>query len=201
MKLRLRAFDPAERVTYTRRSLQARSLVLCAAVVCLFPLISCDEAPRQLQATGHMQFTGDSVVNYNHQVVVDESQEIDDFIARYHWNMQKSPTGLRWMVYKNGKGLSPARGDIACISYSVSLISGDAVYHSDPAKPFEFATGKAEVPNGLEEGVLLLKPGDRAKLIVPSHLAFGLLGDMDKIKSRAVLVYDLELCNIKKAGH
>lgn len=201
MKLRLRAFDPAERMKYTRRTLQTMSLVLWAAVVCLFPMVSCDEAPRQLQATDHLRLTDDTVVKYNHQVVVDESQEIDDFIARYHWNMQKSPTGLRWMIYKKGKGRTPAKGDTACINYSVSLVSGEAVYHSDPAKPFEFATGKAEVPNGLEEGVLLLKPGDRAKLIVPSHLAFGLLGDMDKIKSRAVLVYDLELCNIKKAGH
>ena len=49
----------------------------------------------------------------------------------------------------------------------------------------------------LEEGILLLKEGDRAKFIIPSHLAFGLLGDMKKIPAKAVLVYDIELIKIK----
>jgi len=101
------------------------------------------------------------------------------------------------MIYKNGKGASPRKGDIACIKYSVSRINGDLVYRSDSITPFEFETGKAKVPNGLEEAVLLMKTGDHAKLIVPSHLAFGLLGDMDKIISRQILVYDLELCAFK----
>jgi FKBP-type peptidyl-prolyl cis-trans isomerase len=39
--------------------------------------------------------------------------------------------------------------------------------------------------------------GDRAKFIVPSHLAFGLLGDQNKIPQHATLVYDIELVKIK----
>jgi FKBP-type peptidyl-prolyl cis-trans isomerase len=39
--------------------------------------------------------------------------------------------------------------------------------------------------------------GDRAKFIVPSHLAFGLLGDQKMIPPQATLVYDVELINLK----
>jgi len=38
-----------------------------------------------------------------------------------------------------------------------------------------------------------MRQGDRAKLIVPSHLAFGLLGDLKKIPAGATLVYDIEI--------
>jgi len=154
-----------------------------------------------VQTTREIRMMDDSLLKLNHKVVVDESQDIDDFIGRYHWNMNRSQTGLRWMIYKKGSGRLPRKGDIVRISYSVRHITGDLIYRSDSLAPFEFETGKAKVPNGLEEGVLRMKPGDRAKLIVPSHLAFGLLGDMDKIRSREILVYDLELRSIKPGKH
>jgi FKBP-type peptidyl-prolyl cis-trans isomerase FkpA len=168
-------------------------LVLCTAFIC-----SCSDSPRQVQTTVHMRMTDDSLVNFNHGVVVAESQEIDDYIIRHHWNMNRSQTGLRWMIYKNGKGALARKGDIALVRYSVSRIGGDLIYRSDSLAPFEFETGKAKVPNGLEEAVMLMKPGDHAKLIVPSHLAFGLLGDMDKIIGRETLVYDIELYALKQ---
>jgi len=163
----------------------------------ILSLNACQESPRSVQSTGHMEMTDDTVMKYNHQVVREESQEIDDFIMRHHWNMQVSQTGLRYMIYKHGSGALPKSGGIVAIKYTVSLINGDLLYNPDSLKPFEFETGKAAVPNGLEEGVLLLKTGDHAKFVLPSHLAFGLLGDMDKIKSREILVYDVELYRIK----
>ena len=43
-----------------------------------------------------------------------------------------------------------------------------------------------------------MKVGDKAKFIIPSHLAFGLLGDENKIPKRATLVYDVELIDVMK---
>jgi len=171
--------------------------IFSAIMLCSAGITSCSDSPGPVQTTNHLRMLDDSLLNFNHDVVVAESQEIDDFISRYHWNMNKSQTGLRWMVYKKGKGTAARQGDIAFIKYSVHGINGDLLYRSDSLKPFDFETGKAKVPNGLEEGVLFMRTGDCAKLIVPSHLAFGLLGDMDKIKSRQTLVYDVELCDVK----
>ena len=173
------------------------SFIIWGLGLCLFLLNSCSNDPVQVKGTDHMPVAEDTVVRYNHEVVMEENQEIEDFILRYHWKMNNSGTGLRWMIYKNGKGRVTGSGEIACIKYTVRLINGDLVYRSDSIKPFEFETGKAEVPNGLEEGVLLMREGDHARLILPSHLAFGLLGDMDKIRNRAILVYDIELCLVK----
>ena len=71
-------------------------------------------------------------------------------------------------------------------------------YNSDKDGLKLIELGKAEVESGLEEGILLMKVGDKAKLVIPSHLAFGLLGDENKIPKRATLIYDVELVEIKQ---
>jgi FKBP-type peptidyl-prolyl cis-trans isomerase FkpA len=157
-------------------------------------MAGCHHEPKPVQSTNHIGMMDDTVVNYNRQLVTKEMQEIEDFIRRYRWQMNTTPTGLRFMIYKQGSGALAKTGEMVSINYSVRLISGDLVYQSDPLNPFSFETGRARVPNGLEEGVMLLKPGSRAKLIVPAHLAFGLLGDLDRIPQRATLVYDVERC-------
>jgi FKBP-type peptidyl-prolyl cis-trans isomerase len=43
---------------------------------------------------------------------------------------------------------------------------------------------------------MLMKEGEKAIFIIPSHLAFGLLGDENKIPKRATLVYDVELVQV-----
>jgi FKBP-type peptidyl-prolyl cis-trans isomerase len=49
----------------------------------------------------------------------------------------------------------------------------------------------------LEEGILLLKKGSKATFIMPPHLAHGLLGDDDRIPSRAILRYEIEVIDVK----
>jgi len=57
--------------------------------------------------------------------------------------------------------------------------------------------GHGGVESGLEEAVLLLHAGDKARIIIPSHLAYGLVGDDDKIPARATLIYEIELIELK----
>jgi FKBP-type peptidyl-prolyl cis-trans isomerase len=44
----------------------------------------------------------------------------------------------------------------------------------------------------------LLRAGDKAKFIVPSHLAYGWIGDSKNIPTRAVLVYDVNVLQVRK---
>jgi FKBP-type peptidyl-prolyl cis-trans isomerase len=43
-----------------------------------------------------------------------------------------------------------------------------------------------------------LAQGGKAKFILPSHLAYGLTGDQDKIPPQSPVVYDIELIEIEK---
>lgn len=135
--------------------------------------------------------------NVNKKLVKNEDKEIKDFIVRYKWTMNETGTGLRYLVYKKGTGIAAKKGKIAKFNYEVKLITGEVCYSSKTDGPQEFLIGKGGVISGLEEGILLLKVGDKAKFIIPSHLAFGLLGDENKVPKRATLVYDLELLEVK----
>jgi FKBP-type peptidyl-prolyl cis-trans isomerase FkpA len=158
---------------------------------------SCREQPQPAQSTRHLGMLGDSLVNYNRGIVLTEDQQIEDFISRYGWKMEKSTTGLRYMFIKHGSGTKAGKGKIAKLSYTLRFLTGDVCYSSDKDGPKEFRIGFGNVESGLEEGILLMRVGDRVKFIVPSHLAFGLLGDQNKIPQHATLVYDIELVMIK----
>jgi len=162
-------------------------------------LTSCSGSEKRTTASTDQQSVEDSVVRFNHQIVKSESQEISDFILRYHWEMNETQTGLRYLVYKKGEGNRVEQGDVVAIKYKINLLNGDMVFRSDSISLVHIEVGARTVVSGLEEGLMLMKKGDRAKLIVPSHLAYGVLGDMAKIPARAVLVYDVEVCAIKRS--
>jgi FKBP-type peptidyl-prolyl cis-trans isomerase len=157
----------------------------------------CSEPPKPSTSTRHLGMMSDSLLKYNRGVIKTEDQQIDDFVARYGWNMTKTGTGLRYLIFKKGHGVKAMKGKIAVISYTLRFLNGDLCYSSDKDGLKEFKIGYGNVESGVEEGILLMHVGDRAKFIVPSHLAFGLLGDQNKIPRQATLVYDIELVKIK----
>ena len=49
----------------------------------------------------------------------------------------------------------------------------------------------------MHEGVKYMHVGDKAVIILPSHLAYGLVGDEHKIPPHASLLYELELLSVR----
>ena len=64
-------------------------------------------------------------------------------------------------------------------------------------KPIEFPIGMGNVIPGWDEGILLLNKGDKARFVIPSHLAYGEAGAGGVIPPNATLVFDVELMDIK----
>jgi len=139
----------------------------------------------------------DPLENANKKLVRSEEQEIEAYISRYGWNMTKTGTGLRYMIYSKGKGDEVRKTDLVKLKFKVTLINGSECYNSDKDGIKQLEIGKGGTESGLEEGLLLLHSGDKAKFIIPSHLAYGLLGDENKIPKRATLIYDVELIEVK----
>jgi FKBP-type peptidyl-prolyl cis-trans isomerase len=158
-------------------------------------LASCGNQPDQERQ--QPVITRDTIIKYNREAARSEDEEIGDFIRRYGWEMTKTPTGLRYMIYHHGNGPKAIKGKTAVLKYTLKLLNGTLVYSSDKDGVKEFRIGYGGVESGLEEGILLLNVGDKVKFIVPSHLAFGLLGDQNKIPPGASLVYDIELLKLK----
>jgi FKBP-type peptidyl-prolyl cis-trans isomerase FkpA len=172
-------------------------LIFLVFSIVMFFLSSCGQEPGTVHSTKHLTMMDDTLLNYNKGVMITEDREIEDFISRYQWKMEKSQTGLRYLIYSHGKGRKAEKGKVATLTYTLKLLNGTFCYSSEIDGPKIFMIGHGGVESGLEEGILLLKVGDRAKFILPSHLAYGLLGDQRKIPQNTSLVYDVTLIEIK----
>lgn len=111
--------------------------------------------------------------------------------------MTETKTGLNYWVYEKGNGALAKEGDFVVMAYTVELLDGKVCYSAGAQNPGKFLIGQDNVETGLHEAIQLLHVGDKAKLILPSHLAFGFSGDSNQVPQNASLVYDVQLLAIE----
>lgn len=126
-----------------------------------------------------------------------ENKQIDKLIDSCGWNMLKTATGLRYEIIEKGNGAKAVVGKAVKFEYDIKLMNGDIIYNSDQSGPKEFRIGSGGVESGLEEGILLLKTGDKARFVIPSYLAHGLSGDNDQIPPKATLIYNVKIIDLR----
>jgi FKBP-type peptidyl-prolyl cis-trans isomerase len=112
---------------------------------------------------------------------------------------KKTSTGLRTLVLAEGHGAQPVPGDMVSVLYTGKLIDGKVFDQTqDKAKPFTFRLGRGQVIDGWEEGIQLMKVGEKRLFVIPFELGYGTRGDPPKIPRRATLVFEVELLDVKK---
>ena len=96
---------------------------------------------------------------------------------------------------KSGDGVHfPTKGDIVNIHYCAFLPDGTKFDSSrDRGRPLRFKVGAEAVIPGLDLAVARLTIGERAKVNIPSILAYGPKGFPGRVPIHADLVFDLEL--------
>ncbi|MFK7784807.1 MAG: FKBP-type peptidyl-prolyl cis-trans isomerase [Crocinitomicaceae bacterium] len=159
-------------------------------------LFSCEEeAPEQPK---EVNWTKDDSYNLGRDVAANEEIKIRLFLEMHKdWELTQTGTGLRYYVYEKGEGPTPKRGQTAEIEYVVSLLDGTECYRTEDDEYEELLVDRSDVETGVQEALKLLSVGDRAKLIIPSHIGHGLLGDQDKIPPLTTLVVDIYLMGIR----
>lgn len=161
-------------------------------------LLSCNTNEQQEKKKVRMP-SEKEMIKINQHLVEEDELVIQRYIDRRNWEMKKKESGLYYMIYKNGKGPSVQKDDIVTINFKVELLDGTVCYHSREEGPLTFKVGHGGVETGLEEGIRLLQEGDKAKFIMPPHLAHGLIGDEKCIPGRSTIVYDLEVIGVQKS--
>jgi len=140
--------------------------------------------------------SSESMIRKQKEIMKNESQDIDLYISRRGYKMNITQTGLRYQINpSNIEGDSVRALDQVSIDYKVSLLNGETVYSSDSTGSMSITIGRSDVANGLQEGLQLMRTGERALFIIPSHLAYGLTGDGDKISGFQTLVIEIESLN------
>ena len=158
---------------------------------------SCKNDKKDIPAVINEQQVKETLINVNKEVAEEESLQIDGYVKRRNLDVITTGTGLRYQIYKKGDGEKAEIGKRAVVVYEVSLIDGTVCYTTKEQGPEEFKIGSDRVESGLQEAICYMRVGDKAKIIIPSHLAHGLVGDFKKIPIRSTIIYDIELIKIK----
>jgi FKBP-type peptidyl-prolyl cis-trans isomerase FkpA len=140
----------------------------------------------------------ETMMEINKYLVKKESEIIESYVKRLGWDMNETESGLWYEIYHEGSGKKAHSGLEATITYTVELLDGTLCYEITNENPKTFLIGQGGVESGLEEGILLLQEGDKARFIMPPHLAHGLIGDDNKIPARATIIYDLTLISLSE---
>lgn len=110
----------------------------------------------------------------------------------------ETPSGLRYKILQEGNGKRATKGAMVSVHYKGQLVNGQVFDSSYQRKqPIDFTIGVGQVIPGWDEGIMLLKVGDKARLVIPSDLAYGSRGAGGVIPPDATLIFDVELMNVK----
>ncbi len=161
----------------------------------VFLFFSCSDENKKLTMIPKEEFKKykTPLEKANRGLVKIDKDRIDAYVKRRKWQMQETKAGLRYMIYEKGEGEKIEAGDVVELKYVVELLDGSLCYSSDSLGVKSFRVGQGGVEAGLEEGILLLNVGDKARFIILPFMAHSLLGDFDKIPPRSIIVYDIEV--------
>ena len=115
--------------------------------------------------------------------------------------MQSTPSGLYYKITKKTDGVSPKAGDQVSVHYAGKLIDGtefDSSFKRN--QPIEIGIGMGQVIKGWDEGIMLLKEGETATLLIPSDMGYGASGAGGVIPPNAWLIFDVELVKVNAAS-
>ncbi|MDP3977668.1 MAG: FKBP-type peptidyl-prolyl cis-trans isomerase [Pseudomonas sp.] len=107
-------------------------------------------------------------------------------------------SGLQYEVLKKAEGDQPKVSDVVSVHYEGKLTDG-SVFDSSIERGSPIELPVSGVIPGWVEGLQLMHVGEKYKLYIPSELAYGEQSPTPAIPANSVLVFELELLEIKAA--
>lgn len=102
-------------------------------------------------------------------------------------------SGLQITVSRSGTGELIQTGDLVRIHYTAMLADGSVFDDSrERGGPVTIRLDNGQVIPGLAEGILMLRPGAQARLVIPPSLAYGDKG-YGPVPPNATLTYNVEI--------
>jgi FKBP-type peptidyl-prolyl cis-trans isomerase FkpA len=139
------------------------------------------------------------------ELMAKDDSLIKAFVKENNLNATRTASGLYYVITQEGTSPGPKVNDEVTMNYTGMLLDGkkfdsnvDSAFNH--VSPFVFPLGQGRVIRGWDEGVALLKKGAKAKLIIPSGMAYGARGSGANIPPNAVLQFDVEVVDFKKGA-
>ncbi len=144
----------------------------------------------------------------------DETVRLAKFLST-QTGVKTTASGLHYQIISPSIKPKPLPGDTLLVNYIGKTLEGKVfdtnskeeaqkagVFQDGrPYEPFQFVVKHGDVIAGWDEGFLLLNTGSKARLIIPSKLAYGPNQSGPDIAPYSPLVFDVELLSIKPGKH
>ncbi len=124
-------------------------------------------------------------------------KQAEEELEKIAKGFDKTASGLRYRITKTNDGVQAEKNKTVSVHYTGKLMDGQ-VFDSSVQRnePIDFPLGVGHVIPGWDEGIQLLKVGEKATFIIPSDLAYGAQGAGGVIPPNATLIFDVELMNV-----
>jgi FKBP-type peptidyl-prolyl cis-trans isomerase len=123
---------------------------------------------------------------------------IEKYVADHQLKVKYLPSGLAYYMTEEGTGDLVKPGNTAVVHYTGKLLDGTKFDSSkDRNQPFPVQVGANRVIQGWEQGLQVFKAGGKGTLIIPSTLAYGERGAGGTIQPNSVLLFDIEVLEVK----
>ncbi len=138
----------------------------------------------------------DLIASPNNQQEREQNVIINHAIDKL-WNVQRTNSGLYYEILDEGQGDPIQWGDYIEVHYEGKFMDGQVFDSSRKRKrPMQFYVGN--MIDGWNEGLQLIKPNGRIRLLVPSPLAYGEKGLVAPkgdtlVAADKVLLFDIEV--------
>lgn len=172
-----------------KRVKQRLGLLLVAVIACL-TMVSCGDVPVIDVQPDKGDTLKENLINANRYIAHGEEQQIDSYAQRRGWKMERLAGGARVMETRVGKGPAVGYEDEVVIRYRMEAINGTVIYDNVTDT---VVAGRMQPTRGLDAALRTLREGSKAWVILPSEQAYGVAGDGDRVKSRMILVYEVEV--------
>lgn len=169
-----------------------KSLVLLLAAI----LAGCDP-PVQETRIEEPDPVPEAFIRTNQYMQRRHQDHIAAFVERVGWDAMVTASGLWVVIEKPGTGKKIESGSIVTYAFNSTLLDGTPCYEASEERPKRITAGRGGVESGVEEGLLRMREGTEAILIIPPHLGHGNFGDRDRIPGNSVLIYHVKVLEVQ----
>jgi gliding motility-associated peptidyl-prolyl isomerase len=166
----------------------------------LFAIGCQDTIARRPKQHSSGSFMKESVVR-NKKLVASEEKLIDSIIKSNPDKEYIASQKGYWYTYEiknENDTLRPKRGDVAFFEYEIYDLTGNIIYTALELRPKDYLVDKEEIMIGLRDGIKLMRKNEKITFLFPSHIAYGYLGDKNRIGPNVPIICTVTLNDFQK---
>ncbi|MGB9745838.1 MAG: FKBP-type peptidyl-prolyl cis-trans isomerase [Bacteroidales bacterium] len=158
-------------------------------------------------------FTACNKSDNTDELKANEQRLLVKYLTDHNITVEPTASGLYYIETDTGTGIQPLMGDMILMNYTLKIVSDKIVATSDKQTainnnivqeyylygPQKYILQENQYEKGLQEGLLMMKEGSKATMVIPSSLSYGGLGmPWLGVGPYSTLIYEIELLRVIK---